>query len=80
MSNKWILGRAMMVSTLLVAFIWGSMLVMAACNGRESSVISTMFDAVCFLIFTTLAVLVGGKAWKTFAPMKWGNTNDREQL
>ena len=69
--EHWRLGRNAMVGSLIVAHIWGTALVIAALMGRESSILSDMFDTIGFMIFTTLAVLVGGKAWKEFAPIKW---------
>lgn len=74
MTQGWTVGRRAMIGSLVVAHIWGFMLVWAvAFDGRESLVISGMFEAVGFMIFSTLAVLVGGKAWKDFAPMRWGD-------
>lgn len=74
--NNWKMGRYAMGGSLLFAHVWGTMLVYAVMQGRESLVIGSMFEAVGFMIFSTLAVMVGGKAWKDFAPMKWGQNSD----
>lgn len=66
----WLLGRYALVGSLCIAHLWGSVLLLAVLRGRDSPIISQMFDSIGWLIFTTLAVLVGGKAWKEFAPLK----------
>ena len=64
MKHGWVIGRQAMLGSLVVAHVWGSCLVWAvAFNGRDGLTISAMFEAVGFMIFSTLAVLVGGKAW-----------------
>ena len=68
----WTVGRRAMIGSLVMAHVWGSLLIVAVFMGKESDVIGRMFEGVGFMIFTTLGVLVGGKAWKDFAPMKWG--------
>lgn len=68
----WPLGTRAMIGSLLMAHIWGSLLILAVFMGKEGPVIGQMFEGVGFMIFTTLGVLVGGKAWKDFAPLKWG--------
>jgi hypothetical protein len=70
---NWPLGSRAMIGSLVIAHIWGTALVVAVFMGKESLVIGQMFEGVGFMIFTTLGVLVGGKAWKDFAPMKWGS-------
>ena len=77
--QSWMLGRRALVWSLVAAHLWGTVLIIAVLRGREGSVVGTMFDAVCFLIFSTLAVLVGGKAWKEFAPLKWGGRSMETQ-
>jgi hypothetical protein len=69
---SWTLGTRAMIGSLVMAHIWGSLLILAVYMGKEGLVIGQMFEGVGFMIFTTLGVLVGGKAWKEFAPMKWG--------
>lgn len=66
----WWLGRYALLGSLCMAHLWGSVLLLAVLRGRDSPVIAQMFDSIGWLIFTTLAVLVGGKAWKEFAPLK----------
>jgi hypothetical protein len=68
----WTVGRRAMIGSLVMAHVWGSLLIVAVFMGKESDVIGRMFEGVGFMIFTTLGVLVGGKAWKDFAPLKWG--------
>lgn len=67
-SEPWTLGRRAMIGSLIVAHIWGTLLVMAVMGGKTDSVIGDMFSTVGFMIFSVLGVLVGGKAWKDFAP------------
>jgi hypothetical protein len=69
------LGRRAMIWSLVTAHLWGTVLVAAAWRGRCTEVCGGMFASVCFMIFTTLGVLVGGKAWKEFAPLRWGGTH-----
>lgn len=57
-----------MIGSLVVAHLWGTMLVAAVLRGNTAPVIGDMFSAVGFMIFSTLGVLVGGKAWKDFSP------------
>lgn len=71
--NSWQLGRVAMLSSLGISHAWGTLLVWAACFGTPSSVIADMFSSVGFMIFSVLAILVGGKGWKDFANMKYGN-------
>lgn len=78
-NEAWVLGRRAMVSSLIVSHVWGTILIIAVLQGHEGGVISTMFEAVCWQIFATMAVLVGGKAWKEFAPLKWGSRIAGEQ-
>lgn len=74
MNQGWTIGRHAMIGSLVMAHIWGSMLVYSVTfGGRDSLIISGMFEAVGFMIFSTLGILVGGKAWKDFAPMRWGS-------
>lgn len=74
MTQGWTIGRRAMIGSLVIAHIWGSMLVYSVTFGdRDSLIISGMFEAVGFMIFSTLGILVGGKAWKDFAPMRWGS-------
>lgn len=75
--DAWVLGRRAMNGSLIVAHIWGTMLIIAVMKGRESLVIGSMFEAVAFMIFSILAVMVGGKAWKEFAPLKWGDKDEK---
>ena len=79
--QPWTIGRKSLIGSLVIAHVWGTVLVIAVLRGRESLVIAQMFEAIGFMIFSTLAVLVGGKAWKDFAPMKWGQqqSNNREE-
>lgn len=73
MQNKnarWRLGRYALLGSLLVAHLWGTLLLLAVWRGNQSSVVADMFATVAWMIFTTLAVLVGGKAWKEFVPLK----------
>lgn len=75
MTQGWTVGRRAMIGSLVIAHIWGTLLVYAVVfKGRDSLIVSSMFEAVGFMIFSTLAVLVGGKAWKDFAPMRWGDS------
>lgn len=67
----WPLGRYALIGSLFVAHVWGTVLLFAVWHGKDSPIIAQMFDSISWMIFTTLAVLVGGKAWKEFAPMKW---------
>lgn len=67
--NKALAHKSMVVS-LVIAHIWGSILMWAVFEGRESTVIGNMFDTVAFMIFSTLLVLLGDKAWKDFLPLK----------
>ncbi len=71
--NAWVMGRVAMLSSLMVAHLWGSFIVWAACFGSGASVLSDMFSSVGFMIFSILAILVGGKGWKDFANMKYGS-------
>lgn len=66
--QPWSLGRKAMVGSLLVAHLWGTLLIISVLRGNNASVIGDMFSSVGFMIFSTLGVLVGGKAWKDFAP------------
>lgn len=75
--EAWILGRRVMIVSLVIAHLWGTMLIVAVMKGRESLVIGSMFEAVAFMIFSILAVMVGGKAWKEFAPLKWKDKDEK---
>lgn len=66
--GPWRIGRFAMIGSLVMAHIWGTMLIVAVMKGREMSVIGDMFATVGFMIFSTLGVLVGGKAWKDYLP------------
>lgn len=72
MTKGWILGQRALIGSLVMAHVWGSLLVVAVYLGKDSDVIGRMFESIGFMIFSTLGVLVGGKAWKDFAPLKWG--------
>lgn len=75
--DSWVFGRYAMAGSLFVAHIWGTMLVWAVMNDKQGLVIGSMFEAVAFMIFSILAVMVGGKAWKDFAPLKWGEKDEK---
>lgn len=70
-SSSWRLGRVAMGWSLACAHAWGTLLVLAVYFGKDSAIIGEMFDAVGWMIFTTLGILVGGKGWKDFAAMRW---------
>jgi len=74
----WTLGRKAMVGNLITSHIWGTFLVLAAIKGNTSQVISDMFASCGFIIFSTLGVLVGGKAWKDFMPYMRGGQTTKE--
>ncbi len=76
--DKWTLGRKAMAGSLIVAHIWGTALVFAVLKGSPNSVIGDMFSSVGFMIFSILGVMVGGKAWKDFAPYMNRNTSTKE--
>ena len=79
-SRPWQLGRQAMIGSLIVAHIWGTLLIVAVLRGSPNSVIGDMFSSVGFMIFSILGVLVGGKAWKDFAPyMGRGRDHRREE-
>lgn len=69
-NKRWQLGRYALLGSLLVAHLWGSLLLLAVWRGNQSTALPQLFDSISWLIFTTLAVLVGGKAWKEFLPLK----------
>ena len=75
-NESWTLGRWAMIGSLIVAHIWGTLLVLAVLRGSETSVIGDMFASVGFMIFSTLGILVGGKGWKEFAAMRWNNEKE----
>lgn len=79
--RPWLLGRQAMIGSLIVAHIWGTLLIVAVLRGSPNSVIGDMFASVGFMIFSILGVLVGGKAWKDFAPfMNRGQTQKTEEV
>ena len=75
---SWSLGRKAMIGSLIIAHIWGTLLIVAVLQGRDTAVIGSIFDAVAFSIFTTLGILVGGKGWKEFAAMRYGGNRTEE--
>jgi len=77
--RPWILGRQAMIGSLVVAHIWGTLLVIAVLRGSPNSVIGDMFSTVGFMIFSVLGVLVGGKAWKDFAPLMSRNQTQKTE-
>jgi hypothetical protein len=77
MDKPWTLGRIALAGSLLIGWVWGTMLIVAMMNGRESLVLSDVFSSVCLLIFSVLGVLTGGKSWKDFALLKWGQNVTR---
>lgn len=79
-SKPWNLGRTAMVGSLVVAHIWGSLLIVAVLRGTANSVIGDMFSSIGFMIFSILGVMVGGKAWKDFAPYMRGNETTTEEV
>lgn len=72
--GQWAVRNLALVVALGFALGWGTTLVIAVYRGRESLIISGMFESVGMMIFSTLAVLVGGKAWRDFMPIKFGGT------
>ncbi len=75
--GPWNLGRRALVFTLAVFIVWGTLLVVAVLNGRSANVIGDMFAGICWGLIGNLAVLVGGKAAKTFSQIKKGVSRDR---
>lgn len=57
-----------MVGVLVVFILWGTWLV-----GADGS--DVKFDVVVWGIVTVLAVLVGGKGWKDFSKLRWGDSS-----
>ena len=76
MDKGWILGRRALIYSLVIAHLWGTLLVVAVLRGSQNSIIGDMFATVGFMIFSTLGVLVGGKAWKDFAPYVRGEKKE----
>ena len=58
--------------SLACAHVWGTLLIVAVFLGKDSAIIGEMFEAVGWMIFTTLGILVGGKGWKDFAALRFG--------
>lgn len=69
MKSNWPLGRHALIGSLIIAHVWGSMLMLAVLTGSDNNTISDMFGTVGGMIFSTLGVLVGGKAFKDFIPI-----------
>lgn len=72
MSSQWKVGHKALLGSLLVYHAWGTVLVVAVYNGREGLTVQGMFDALCAGITWGLAILIAGKGWDKFAPLKWG--------
>lgn len=78
--GPWRIGRMAMIGSLVMAHIWGTMLVVAVMKGKDISIIGDMFATVGFMIFSTLGVLVGGKAWKDYLPYARPETQKTEEV
>lgn len=74
--DTWLLGRRAMGWSLACAHVWGTLLIVAVFSGKDSAIIGEMFEAVGWMIFTTLGILVGGKGWKDFAALRFGAPRD----
>lgn len=65
--DSWVLGRVAMVGVLVVFIMWGTWLV-----GADGS--DVKFDVVVWGIILVLSVMVGGKGWKDFSKLRWGDS------
>lgn len=55
-------GRTAMLWSVAILHVWGSMIVWRIANGGEvSEATARIFEAICFGIFLTLAVIAGDK-------------------
>lgn len=79
MKGPWKFGQQAMMVSLVFNHVWGTMLIFAVMNGKDSLVVANMFEAVGFSIGWILMVLVAGKGWKEFAPLKWGQPSTEDK-
>lgn len=75
--QKWTLGRNALIGTLIVQHVWATLLVLAVLRGNSASVVGDMFAASTMGIAANLALLLGGKAWKSWLPHTTKSEGDK---